>query len=90
MDREILGWQGYGGLVAPSVVAFAALKIKRGAKWVYIELRKQFDYRKGGDNHLILPYSKVTWRMNRSTFSKKNPGTNKLWIHKKSQTWRTF
>jgi len=42
-----------------------------GAVWVYIELRKSFDYKKGGNSHLVLPYSKVTWKMNSCTFRKK-------------------
>lgn len=41
------------------------------AIWVYIELRKSFDYKKGGNSHLILPYSKVAWRMSFGTYSKK-------------------
>jgi len=42
-----------------------------GAVWVYIELRKSFDYNKGGNNHLILPYSQVSWKMNSRTFKSK-------------------
>lgn len=41
------------------------------AVWVYIELKKSFNYKKGGYSHLILPYSKVSWRMCNGTFSKK-------------------
>ncbi len=41
------------------------------AIWVYIELRKSFNYKKGGNNHLVLPYSKVAWRMSSGTYSKK-------------------
>lgn len=47
--------------------AWTALSDK--AIWVYIELKKSFDTRKGGNNHLVLPYSKVSWRMNFHTFS---------------------
>jgi len=47
--------------------AWTALSDK--AIWVYIELKKSFDTRKGGNNHLVLPYSKVSWRMNLHTFS---------------------
>jgi hypothetical protein len=39
-----------------------------GAVWLYLELRKQFDFSKGGDSHLELPYSKVSWRMSKGTF----------------------
>ncbi len=42
-----------------------------GAVWVYIELRKSFNYNKGGNSHLILPYSKVNWKMNSRTFKSK-------------------
>ena len=42
-----------------------------GAIWVYIELRKQFNFMNGGNSRLILPYSQVSWRMNSSTFSKR-------------------
>jgi len=49
--------------------AWTALSDK--AIWVYIELRKSFDTRKGGNNHLILSYSNASWRMNFHTFSKK-------------------
>lgn len=38
------------------------------AIWVYIELRKQFKSKEGGNSHLVLPYSKVAWRMNKRTF----------------------
>jgi len=49
--------------------AWTALSDK--AIWVYIELKKSFDYRKGGNSHLVLPYSKVSWRMNCRTYSQK-------------------
>jgi hypothetical protein len=39
-----------------------------GAAWLYIELKKQFDFKKGGFCHLVLPYSKVAWRMSRSSY----------------------
>ena len=42
-----------------------------GAVWVYIELRKSFNYKKGGNNHLVLPYSRVIWKMNARTFKSK-------------------
>ena len=42
-----------------------------GAVWVFIELKKSFDYNKGGNSHLILPYSKVKWKMNSRTFKLK-------------------
>jgi len=41
------------------------------AQWLYIELKKQFRYDKGGYDHLVLPYSKVSWRMCKNTFWKK-------------------
>ena len=41
------------------------------AQWLYIELKKQFDYNNGGYSHLILPSSKVSWRMTPHTFWKK-------------------
>lgn len=41
------------------------------AQWVYIELKKQFNFNSGGFDHLILPYSKVKWRMSNKTFFKK-------------------
>ena len=41
------------------------------AIWVYIELRKSFNFKKGGNSHLVLPYSKVAWRMSSGTFSLK-------------------
>ena len=47
--------------------AWTAISFK--AVWVYIELRKQFNFKAGGDSHLILPYSKVSWKMNGKTFS---------------------
>ncbi len=49
--------------------AWTALSDK--AIWVYIELKKSFSTRKGGYNHLVLTYSRVSWRMNSHTFSKK-------------------
>lgn len=39
-----------------------------GAVWLYLELRKQFDFQKGGDSHLELPFSKVRWRMSKGTY----------------------
>jgi len=48
--------------------AWTALSDK--AIWCYIELRKQFNFKNGGNNHLILPYSKVNWRMSKGTYSK--------------------
>lgn len=42
-----------------------------GAVWVYIELRKSFDSKKGGDDHLVLTYPDVRWKMNSRTFSVK-------------------
>lgn len=42
-----------------------------GAVWVYIGLRKSFNYNRGGNNHLILPYSGIRWKMNSRTFMKK-------------------
>lgn len=42
-----------------------------GAVWVYIELRKSFEYNKGGNSHLVLPYSEVSWKMNARTFKSK-------------------
>jgi hypothetical protein len=36
--------------------------------WLYLELRKQFRYDQGGDSHLVLPYSKVAWRMSKGTY----------------------
>lgn len=41
------------------------------AQWIYIELKKQFKRNQGGYDHLILPYSKVSWRMVGNTFFKK-------------------
>ena len=38
-----------------------------GAVWLYIELKKQFNFKKGGYDHLVLPYSKVAWRMSRTS-----------------------
>lgn len=40
------------------------------AVWLYLELRRQFNFSKGGDNYLVLPFSKVKWRMSRGSFSK--------------------
>jgi hypothetical protein len=40
------------------------------AVWLYLELRKQFDKAKGGDSHLMLPYSEVRWRMSRGSYCK--------------------
>ena len=39
------------------------------AVWLYLELRRQFNFSKGGDNHLVLPFSKVKWRMSRGSFT---------------------
>ncbi len=38
------------------------------AVWLYLELRKQFKPKEGGDSHLVLPYSEVRWRMSRTSF----------------------
>ena len=46
--------------------AWTALPDK--AIWVYIELRKQFNSAQGGNLHLVLPYSSVSWRMSRGSF----------------------
>jgi hypothetical protein len=40
------------------------------AIWVYIELRKTFNLIEGGNEHLILPYAKITWRLSRHTIAK--------------------
>lgn len=48
--------------------AWTALTDK--AIWVYIELKKQFNYGQGGDSHLVLPVSSVRWRMSRGSFFK--------------------
>jgi DNA-binding PadR family transcriptional regulator len=48
--------------------AWTALPDK--AVWVYIWLRKQWDFKKGGNDHLELPYSEVSWRMSRGAFFK--------------------
>ena len=48
--------------------AWTALPDK--AVWVYIELKKQFNFGQGGNLHLVLPYSSVGWRMSRGSFSK--------------------
>lgn len=48
--------------------AWTALPDK--AIWVYIELKKQFNYGQGGDSHLVLPVSSVRWRMSRGSFFK--------------------
>jgi len=48
--------------------AYTALSLE--ACWVYTELKKQFKYPQGGNDHLVLPYSKVLWRMSRQTFAK--------------------
>ncbi|MFW6131526.1 MAG: hypothetical protein ACOC5F_02900 [Candidatus Aminicenantaceae bacterium] len=39
-----------------------------GAVWVYIELRKSFNPRRGGNSCLVLPYSEVQWKMNARTY----------------------
>lgn len=41
------------------------------AIWLYIELRKSFNFKNGGNDHLTLPYSKVSWRMNIATYTKR-------------------
>ena len=41
------------------------------AVWLYLELRRQFNFSKGGDSHLVLPYSKIKWRMSRATFCRR-------------------
>jgi hypothetical protein len=46
--------------------AWTALPNK--AIWVYIELKKQFNYGQGGEAHLVLPFSEVSWKMSRDTF----------------------
>jgi DNA-binding PadR family transcriptional regulator len=46
--------------------AWTALPDK--AVWVYIELKKQFNFDQGGNLHLVLPYSSVAWRMSRGSF----------------------
>ncbi len=38
--------------------------------WLYIELRKSFNYNDGGNSCLKLPYSKVKWRMAPATYKK--------------------
>jgi len=48
--------------------AWTALSDK--AIWTYIELRKQFNYKNGGNSKLILSYARINWRMSRGTFSK--------------------
>lgn len=42
-----------------------------GAIWNYIELRKSFNSKKGGNERLVLPYSKVAWRMSKGTYTKR-------------------
>lgn len=42
-----------------------------GAVWVYIEMRKNFNFNKGGNSHLVLSYSMVTWKMNSRTYKVK-------------------
>lgn len=41
------------------------------AQLLYIELKKQFQYNNGGYDYLILPPSKVEWRMSPHTYWKK-------------------
>jgi hypothetical protein len=41
------------------------------AIWLYLELKKQFNFSQGGNNHLWLPYSKVAWRMSRGSYCQK-------------------
>jgi len=38
------------------------------AVWLYLELRKNFNFVDGGDSRLKLPFSKVAWRMSRGSF----------------------
>jgi hypothetical protein len=33
------------------------------AVWLYIELKKSFRIKAGGNEHLTLPYPRVKWRM---------------------------
>lgn len=40
------------------------------AVWVYIELRKTFSSMNGGNEHLVLPYAKITWKLSRQTIAK--------------------
>jgi DNA-binding PadR family transcriptional regulator len=40
------------------------------AVYVYIRLKMQFNYQKGGEGRLILPYSSLTWKFSRGTISK--------------------
>jgi len=35
---------------------------------LYIELKKKFDFNKGGYEHLVLPPSEVSWLMSRNTY----------------------
>jgi hypothetical protein len=49
-----------------NTAAWTALSYK--AVWLYLELRKQFNFSAGGDNHLLLPYSKVRWKMSTGTY----------------------
>ncbi len=64
-DKPTLGYVKLDNEMLDSA-AWTALPDK--AIWVYIELRKQFDYNQGGDDHLVLPYSEVAWRMSKRRF----------------------
>ena len=41
------------------------------AQWLYVDMKMQFNYNKGGYSHLVYPYSKAAWRMTSNTFWKK-------------------
>jgi len=40
------------------------------AVWLYIEMRKSFKYKYGGNSGLRLPYQNVAWRMAKDTYTK--------------------
>lgn len=40
------------------------------AIWLYIEMRKSFKHKNGGNSRLRLPYKNVAWRMARGTYTK--------------------
>ena len=40
------------------------------APWLYIELKKSFKYKLGGNSHLMLPYGQIRWRMSKPTYIK--------------------
>jgi hypothetical protein len=46
--------------------AWTSLSYK--AVWLYLELRKQFKFSAGGDNHLLLPFTKIKWKMSKGSF----------------------